>query len=75
MYVDESYGIPTSWPFHALINFEHPYEDGFYADFPPNCCVGVGDETRSWSPPMVKTESAYFLSINRNKKVGNVFIN
>jgi len=31
--------------------------------------VGVGDDTRSWGPPWVGNESAYFLSINRNKKV------
>uniref|UniRef100_A0ABM5GQB4 Succinyl-CoA:glutarate CoA-transferase isoform X2 n=1 Tax=Pogona vitticeps TaxID=103695 RepID=A0ABM5GQB4_9SAUR len=29
---------------------------------------GVGDDTRSWGPPFVGTESAYFLSVNRNKK-------
>jgi crotonobetainyl-CoA:carnitine CoA-transferase CaiB-like acyl-CoA transferase len=28
----------------------------------------VGDDTRGWGPPFVKGESAYFLSINRNKK-------
>ncbi|KAM8967693.1 succinyl-CoA:glutarate CoA-transferase [Pelodytes ibericus] len=29
---------------------------------------GPGDDTRSWGPPFVGTESAYFLSVNRNKK-------
>ncbi|KAJ4923819.1 hypothetical protein JOQ06_028074 [Pogonophryne albipinna] len=29
---------------------------------------GVGDDTRSWGPPFVGSESAYFLSVNRNKK-------
>src|SRR5258705_13493644 len=29
---------------------------------------GVGDETRAWGPPFVAGESAYFLSVNRNKK-------
>ncbi|KAK7110755.1 succinate--hydroxymethylglutarate CoA-transferase-like [Littorina saxatilis] len=29
---------------------------------------GVGDDTRSWGPPFCNTESAYFLSVNRNKK-------
>ena len=29
---------------------------------------GVGDDTRGWGPPFVGGESAYFLSINRNKK-------
>jgi crotonobetainyl-CoA:carnitine CoA-transferase CaiB-like acyl-CoA transferase len=29
---------------------------------------GRGDETRAWGPPFVGTESAYFLSINRNKE-------
>ncbi len=27
-----------------------------------------GDDTRTWGPPFIETESAYFLSINRNKK-------
>jgi formyl-CoA transferase/CoA:oxalate CoA-transferase len=27
-----------------------------------------GDETRSWGPPFLAGESAYFLSVNRNKK-------
>lgn len=29
---------------------------------------GSGDDTRQWGPPFVEGESAYFLSINRNKK-------
>src|SRR5437763_12291308 len=29
---------------------------------------GVGDETRSWGPPYVGGESAYYLSINRSKR-------
>ncbi|XP_002734750.2 succinyl-CoA:glutarate CoA-transferase-like [Saccoglossus kowalevskii] len=29
---------------------------------------GVGDETRTWGPPFVDSQSCYFLSINRNKK-------
>ena len=29
---------------------------------------GIGDETRGWGPPFVAGESAYFLSINRNKE-------
>ena len=29
---------------------------------------GTGDDSRSWGPPFVKGESAYFMSINRNKK-------
>ncbi len=28
----------------------------------------VGDDSRGWGPPFVAKESAYFLSINRNKK-------
>src|SRR5919109_2397626 len=27
-----------------------------------------GDDTRGWGPPFVGSESAYFLSINRNKE-------
>lgn len=27
-----------------------------------------GDDTRQWGPPFIKNESAYFLSVNRNKK-------
>jgi crotonobetainyl-CoA:carnitine CoA-transferase CaiB-like acyl-CoA transferase len=29
---------------------------------------GVGDETRSWGPPFVEGESAYFLAVNRGKR-------
>ncbi|XP_047418434.1 succinate--hydroxymethylglutarate CoA-transferase isoform X2 [Sciurus carolinensis] len=29
---------------------------------------GAGDDTRTWGPPFVGTESTYFLSVNRNKK-------
>jgi len=29
---------------------------------------GLGDDTRSWDPPSVGGESAYFLCINRNKR-------
>src|SRR5688572_30500757 len=29
---------------------------------------GRGDETRAWGPPFLAGESAYFLSINRNKE-------
>jgi crotonobetainyl-CoA:carnitine CoA-transferase CaiB-like acyl-CoA transferase len=29
---------------------------------------GKGDDTRGWGPPFVGAESAYFLSINRNKE-------
>jgi crotonobetainyl-CoA:carnitine CoA-transferase CaiB-like acyl-CoA transferase len=29
---------------------------------------GIGDQSRSWGPPFVGTESAYFLAANRNKR-------
>lgn len=29
---------------------------------------GTGDETRGWGPPFIGGASAYFLSVNRNKK-------
>ena len=29
---------------------------------------GCGDQSRKWGPPFIGTESAYFLSINRNKR-------
>lgn len=29
---------------------------------------GTGDETRAWGPPFLDGESAYYLSVNRNKK-------
>jgi crotonobetainyl-CoA:carnitine CoA-transferase CaiB-like acyl-CoA transferase len=29
---------------------------------------GKGDDTRAWGPPFIAGESAYFLSINRNKE-------
>lgn len=33
------------------------------------CLTDTGDETRAWGPPFVASESVYFLSVNRNKKV------
>jgi len=29
---------------------------------------GKGDDSRAWGPPFIEGESAYFLSVNRNKK-------
>ncbi|XP_073921460.1 succinyl-CoA:glutarate CoA-transferase isoform X2 [Castor canadensis] len=33
---------------------------------------GTGDDTRTWGPPFVGTESTYFLSVNRNKRLAAV---
>ncbi|KAM4718112.1 succinyl-CoA:glutarate CoA-transferase isoform 2-T2 [Anableps anableps] len=33
---------------------------------------GGGDDTRTWGPPFVASESVYFLSVNRNKKLAGV---
>lgn len=30
--------------------------------------TGVGDDTRAWGPPFVEEGSAYYLSLNRNKR-------
>jgi succinate--hydroxymethylglutarate CoA-transferase len=30
--------------------------------------VGTGDDTRTWGPPFVGSEAAYFLGLNRNKR-------
>ncbi|XP_053792956.1 succinate--hydroxymethylglutarate CoA-transferase-like [Vidua chalybeata] len=30
---------------------------------------GAGDDTRAWGPPFAGTETVYFLSVNRNKKL------
>src|SRR5512141_2286196 len=35
---------------------------------------GVGDQARKWGPPFVGTESAYFLSVNRNKRSASIDI-
>ena len=29
---------------------------------------GLGDPTRAWGPPYVGSETAYFMSVNRNKQ-------
>lgn len=29
---------------------------------------GTGDQSRTWGPPFIGTESAYFLAVNRNKR-------
>ena len=30
--------------------------------------AGVGDQARKWGPPFIEGESAYYLSVNRNKR-------
>ena len=34
-----------------------------------------GDDTRQWGPPFIGGESAYFLSLNRNKKSATINLN
>jgi formyl-CoA transferase len=29
---------------------------------------GVGDQSRTWGPPFISTESTYYLAVNRNKR-------
>ena len=29
---------------------------------------GTGDDTRHWAPPFIGDQSAYFLTVNRNKR-------
>ena len=29
---------------------------------------GIGDQSRTWGPPFIGTETAYFLATNRNKR-------
>jgi crotonobetainyl-CoA:carnitine CoA-transferase CaiB-like acyl-CoA transferase len=49
-----------------------PYCTMFLGDFGAEVVKveqpGVGDDSRGWGPPFLANESAYFLSINRNKK-------
>ena len=49
-----------------------PYCSMFLGDFGAEVAKveqpEVGDDSRGWGPPFVEKESAYFLSINRNKK-------
>ena len=58
-----------------IIKIEQPGELIFYRffiEFYLILCKGMGDDTRHWGPPFLETdkgkESAYFLSVNRNKK-------
>ncbi len=37
--------------------------------------VHAGDETRSWGPPFINKESAYYLSANRNKQAMTLNLN
>lgn len=48
-----------------------PYCTMFLADMGADCIKiepPGGDDTRKWGPPFLEKESAYYLSVNRNKK-------
>jgi crotonobetainyl-CoA:carnitine CoA-transferase CaiB-like acyl-CoA transferase len=49
-----------------------PYATMLLADFGADVLkveqTGCGDDTRHWGPPFAAGESAYFLSVNRNKR-------
>ncbi|MCY0893803.1 MAG: CoA transferase [Acidibacillus sp.] len=48
-----------------------PYCTMYFADLGANVIKiepPTGDDTRTWGPPFIESESAYFLSVNRNKK-------
>ena len=32
---------------------------------------GSGDQSRTWGPPFIGTESTYYLAVNRNKRVSH----
>jgi crotonobetainyl-CoA:carnitine CoA-transferase CaiB-like acyl-CoA transferase len=69
---------PTPTPFHGITVLDltrvlsGPYCTMLLADMGARVIKveqpGKGDDTRAWGPPFQQGESAYFLSINRNKE-------
>jgi crotonobetainyl-CoA:carnitine CoA-transferase CaiB-like acyl-CoA transferase len=70
--------MPSTGPLHGLLVVDltrvlsGPYCTMQLADMGARVIKieqpGRGDDTRGWGPPFVGDESAYFLSINRNKE-------
>src|SRR5687767_13905810 len=70
--------MPTTTPFHGITVLDltrvlsGPYCTMLLADMGARVIKieqpGKGDDTRAWGPPFQGGESAYFLSINRNKE-------
>ena len=76
--MDSSTGSSTTGPLDGVIVLDltrvlsGPYCTMLLADMGARVIKveqpGRGDDTRGWGPPFVQGESAYFLSINRNKE-------
>ena len=63
----------SEWVIDWLINWSFDWLFDWLIDCIVVSCffsTASGDETRNWGPPFIGSESCYFLSVNRNKKVG-----